>query len=532
MSSLPGSENVRGAALRSVCLETMKDGRPPSGPPPYSSPPPPSTKQNPRVRGVVAPLVSFSEWTTCHGIPQAVRSKKCFFIVFWSLITVVASALMIWQVSMLVMKYYAYPITVSIELKFEQRPFPAVTVCNLNPYKASELKQFPNVKRLLDTYQYALEMISCGEDPRCSGKVDETLEGYRKMYGLMDILDSGALQTHTRNLLALEMGAYNAEDAVDSLPELIRSCSFNTYACNLSDWTAWQDPRMGQCFTFNQQSNHSAKRAGPTYGLRLLLLTDRREYLATSESAGMRVIVTDQTELIFPDITGYVVATGTSASIGVNYREVSRLGPPYGKCSNEKPSNFLYARDGDYSAEACQRSMYQQEMVERCGCYDPSYPKPHYADVEVCRVETASQFNCWRSLTKQSSFNNCTQPCREGVYQGLVSSARWPSGSTESIGGCMEGTFPESCYETYKNNGALVEVYYSKLNYESMKESGGYSIVSLLSDLGGQIGLWLGLSIISLVEFVILVMQVCLGFCNPKTVPHTTPPYDPPKTPF
>ena len=37
----------------------------------------------------------------------------------------------------MVRKFLRHEIIVNVELKFERIPFPAVTICNLNPYKKS-----------------------------------------------------------------------------------------------------------------------------------------------------------------------------------------------------------------------------------------------------------------------------------------------------------------------------------------------------------------------------------------------------------
>ncbi|KAI6227252.1 hypothetical protein M3Y99_01273000 [Aphelenchoides fujianensis] len=453
-------------------------------------------------------LRNFPEWTSTHGVSQVGRSRKWWCIGFWTIITLVALGLLIWQIVLIFIQYYQY----DVALKFEQRTFPAVTLCDLNPYKKSIANEYTGIERLTNAYMYTMQKLACSSYPDCSVETNATLEADMEMYGLDQLNDTVALQTKVKRLLVLEAANYDMTSALATESDFMQGCSFNTADCNDADWSQFEDPVMGRCFTFNRDSTRNASRAGPIYGLRVILKTNISEYLLPSDTAGMRILVHDQQEFPFPDIFGYNVQVGTSTSIGVTFQEISRLGHPYGECTDDKPDIYLYPLQ--YSTEGCQRSIYQTDMTTLCGCYDPAYAQPNGTDV-ICQIP--ANYDCWNSQSNTTVTDaNCTQPCHEGVYDVTVSSAKWPSPTLTAVADCIEGEFAQSCHEVFAQNGALVEVYYEKLNYETMDESPAYTVSTFLSDFGGQIGLFLGMSVISAIEILVLCFQICVGCCSPK----------------
>ncbi|KAK5969703.1 hypothetical protein GCK32_011290 [Trichostrongylus colubriformis] len=64
------------------------------------------------------------------------------------------------------------------------------------------------------------------------------------------------------------------------------------------------------------------------------------------------------------------------------------------------------------------------------------------------------------------------------------------------------------CENYYRLNAAMVEVFYEQLNYELLQESEAYGLVNLIADFGGHLGLWLGFSVITVMEVIVLILDV------------------------
>lgn len=90
------------------------------------------------VRGPQAPTLSeLMRWyclnTNTHGCRRIVVSRGRLRRLLWILLTLSAVGLILWQCAELLMNYYSA--SVSVTVQFQKLPFPAVTICNINPYK-------------------------------------------------------------------------------------------------------------------------------------------------------------------------------------------------------------------------------------------------------------------------------------------------------------------------------------------------------------------------------------------------------------
>uniref|UniRef100_A0A183D4I1 Amiloride-sensitive sodium channel n=1 Tax=Gongylonema pulchrum TaxID=637853 RepID=A0A183D4I1_9BILA len=138
------------------------------------------------------------------------------------------------------------------------------------------------------------------------------------------------------------------------------------------------DPNFGSCFTFNhnRSMNLTSLRAGPMYGLRMLVYVNASDYMPTTEATGIRLAIHDKEDYPFPDTFGYSAPTGYISSFGLRLRRMTRLPAPYGDCVPDgKTSDYIY-QNYEYSVEGCYRSCFQQLVLKDCHCGDPRFPVP------------------------------------------------------------------------------------------------------------------------------------------------------------
>ncbi|XP_054311584.1 amiloride-sensitive sodium channel subunit gamma isoform X2 [Pongo pygmaeus] len=102
-------------------------------------------KKNLPVTGPQAPTIKeLMRWyclnTNTHGCRRIVVSRGRLRRLLWIGFTLTAVALILWQCALLVFSFYT--VSVSIKVHFRKLDFPAVTICNINPYKYSTVRHF------------------------------------------------------------------------------------------------------------------------------------------------------------------------------------------------------------------------------------------------------------------------------------------------------------------------------------------------------------------------------------------------------
>uniref|UniRef100_A0A8B9CVT7 Epithelial sodium channel subunit beta n=1 Tax=Anser brachyrhynchus TaxID=132585 RepID=A0A8B9CVT7_9AVES len=101
-------------------------------------------------------LVWYCDNTNTHGPKRIIKEgpkKK----VIWFFLTLLFASLVFWQWGILINTYLSYNVTSSLSIGFKTMKFPAVTVCNANPFKYSEVKHL--LKELDKLIEAALERI-------------------------------------------------------------------------------------------------------------------------------------------------------------------------------------------------------------------------------------------------------------------------------------------------------------------------------------------------------------------------------------
>ncbi|UMM44272.1 hypothetical protein L5515_019449 [Caenorhabditis briggsae] len=588
----------------------------------------------------------FCEQTTFHGVNMIFTTTLFWVRVLWVIISFICIGLCLYSFSHIKAKYDRQEKIVNVELMFESAPFPAITVCNLNPFKNHLARSVPEISETLDAFHQAVvysndatmdeltgrgkrslndgpsfkylqyepvysdcscvpgkqECIAqtsiprslenaciCNYDrqdgsawpcysaqtweksicPECNdigfcnvpnttgngnipcycqlamgycvflpesrvrrvwefqgNKIPEKGSPLRKEYleqltqlGYGNMTDQVAITTQAKEKMILKMSGLHPQRRAAlgyGKSEFIKMCSFNGQQCNIdTEFKLYIDSSFGNCYTFNADPNKNltSSRAGPSYGLRLMLFVNTSDYLPTTEATGVRLAIHGKQECPFPDTFGYSAPTGAISSFGISLRKLNRL--PDKNCYNEDspPRDNIY-KEYKYEPEGCFRSCYQRRMIGKCGCADPRFPNP-WGRSPWCDSRNSTVLNCLTTEGAKLSLKNrcrCIHPCKQDQYTTTYSAAKWPSASTQSH--CEDQS--KDCNRYLHQHAAMIEIYYEQMSYEILSESESYSWFNLMADMGGQAGLFLGASIMSVIEFLFFAVRTFGIACNSK----------------
>ncbi|NWZ80686.1 SCNNB protein, partial [Poecile atricapillus] len=352
-------------------------------------------------------LVWYCDNTNTHGPKRIIKEgpkKK----LIWFFLTLLFASLVFWQWGILINTYLSYNVTSSLSIGFKTMKFPAVTICNANPFKYSEVK--PLLKELDRLIEAALErilqpgngsenlspslnlelwnqipLVLIDEHDKDNPVILDIFETNQTAVGNKTALDT---ETSGSQLPALcpqcsQQGSDNctyrnfssAAQAVSEwyilqstsilskvplherirmgyqAEDMILACLYGAEPCNYKNFTQIYHPDHGNCYIFNWGMDEEALNSsnpGAEFGLKLILDISQQDYIPyLSSAAGARLMLHQQKSFPFLKDQGIYAMAGTETSIGVLVDELERMGYPYSDCTmngSDVPVKNLYSQ--------------------------------------------------------------------------------------------------------------------------------------------------------------------------------------------
>ncbi|XP_049602943.1 acid-sensing ion channel 1C isoform X2 [Syngnathus scovelli] len=462
--------------------------------------------------------VNFVTRTKVHGLkfmfsPHKSKLQRGAWVVAF----LVSVALLLTWSRNRVLYLMSYPAVTKIYMVWaHSMSFPAVTFCNKNVFRTSGLTRD-------DLYHsgYWMDLLYANHTV-----VERSLAILKESHkqGLLSLLDfsSYARLPRYQRVNTTEMMARLGH----RLEDMLLQCRFRGETCTAKNFSTIYT-RYGKCYTFNSGLDGNplltTLKGGTGNGLEIMLDIQQDEYLPvwgetdeTSYEAGIKVQLHAQSEPPFLHQLGFGVAPGFQTFVSTQEQRLQYLPPPWGDCKSTPIDSEYFST---YSITACRIDCETRYLLENCNCRMVHMP----GTSTVCTPEQYK--DCADPaldflVEKDNDYCVCQTPCNMTRYGKELSMVKIPSKASAKY---LAKKFNKT--EQYIGENILVlDIFFEALNYEKIEQKKAYEIAGLLGDIGGQMGLFIGASVLTILEIFDYLYEVfkdkVLGYCMRKKRPQ------------
>jgi hypothetical protein len=417
-----------------------------------------------------------------------------------------------------ILDYFSYEVTTTSRVIYETPSyFPKVTLCNQNMFTTEYAYEFAksiNSSWNIYTNKDSLNNMSFTE------QFDTRVYFYNLALG---------------NAFNPNFSDVNRRKLGHNFDEILLSCYFNNQMCNASDFTWKFDPLYGNCYEFNYDPNDIKQSTIPGWinGLMLELYVNFNENLNEFNSVyggiGAIVRLDNSSYLIDHGWDGIQVEAGTNSFIAVDRSFKFMLPKPYSNCevdsgtpkerTNSDIFNLIAKSKYDYTQALCFGQCYQREAMRECGFVDSNF-LTLYSHNPVSRNEDYTCVNDVYSFKylsgdflREVCLPLCPLECNRTEYRASVTASQligdiYVDYIKRNINLSSDFIKRSINSNTVARSVVKMNIFYESLSYTLVTESPKMNSVSLLASIGGNLGLFLGVSAFSLCELVELVIRI------------------------
>lgn len=421
-------------------------------------------KRKGEIKAILVEILSSS---SLHGLPNILRSSNRLVIITWAFFLLVSASIGFYFTVRVILDYLSYKTTTTIDFVAEQySPFPAVSFCFNPPVNFS---------------------------------LNESITRLR--FDRVDFNKS-------------EFGKY---------------------------FEQFNDPEYGICFRFNSERNFynetydilNSTTRGLSYGLRLdlYLVNKEKDY----DFVDLYLDIHNQSlpPLEVRNGGGLSPVTGGVIIYQVERTFNQMLDEPYSSCLkdinlfkiNKTIVDFITKQQNrKYSQKDCYFYCSYLYALEnsKCGCNssldafaEKCLRKPYEITNEMknCVAQYLSDFR------KNDQFEKCSQycplECDEVTYSITPVTKVYPSRgniSDEMIARLSFDVSNLTTYEQLKKHYVQICVFYKKIGYTLISQEAKTETFNFVSNIGGVLGLFLGISFLSFIEIFEVLIECCFKF--------------------
>ncbi|KAM8946057.1 acid-sensing ion channel 2 isoform 1-T1 [Pelodytes ibericus] len=452
--------------------------------------PPPCYARTQHRRALSHPSL---EKAKLHGMRYVCSPRLAFQRrAFWFLAFFTSLGLFLSWSSNRLLHLLSFPSHTRVQLEWSKElAFPAVTLCNNNPVRFHRLS-----KSDLYFAGYWLGLLLANRTAR--PLLAELLPEDKQKW--FTKLADFRLFLPPRDFDGISVGFMDRLG--HQLEDMLLSCRYRGETCGPHNFST-VFTKYGKCYMFNSGQDGrpllTTMKGGTGNGLEIMLDIQQDEYLPiwgetedTTFEAGVKVQIHSQSEPPFIQELGFGVAPGFQTFVATQEQRLTYLPYPWGACRFSEMGSDFYPV---YSISACRIDCETRYIVENCNCKMVHMP----GDAPFCTPEQYKE--CAEPALGLLAEKNggscvCVMPCNVTRYNKELSMVKIPSKTSTKY---LEKKFNKS--EKYIMENILVlDVFFEALNYETIEQRKAYEVAGLLGDIGGQMGLFIGASILTILE--------------------------------
>ncbi len=432
---------------------------------------------------------------------------------FWGAVCLVSVTGLSFHLYFIIKTYLEYKFT---ESSFERRGkahFPDISICNMRGVSATNFRAAAQNNKKINA---VLQQLNDSQKER------------QNSFYLTDYVSFLGQDAH-------KIG--------HSFEDFVLKCDYHRQPCKKDDFVHFLFPAFVNCYTFVRgRDSYVPARGGLGTGLTVSIYLEPEEELfsslysptsITSHSTGIRFLITPPNYLRTMGYNAYEAGPGFKTSVAFDMSEHKRLPEPYNQCSNENQNTDK--GDIPYSFVECRNECIHEATLEECGCTHTQFFVRNMRHSSSCgqqllynETKSNAMIKCQGQVTVKTRTTpnyyadncNCFWSCSDTKYYVTMSQSAWPSKS--SWKSFLNTVFEENPnkesskahkhYEILKSTNASDEQIFSWVSNHFLRlsvdaktdlvlvkqETPKYTLTDLLSGIGGCLGLWVGVSVLTL----------------------------------